>query len=351
MKMTAVRLAGKMDLRVDQVAVPEIRENEILLRVRAGFICGTDLRMYKNGHAPAETNGGLTLGHEMAGEIAAVGGGVPQYREGMRVTVDPNIGCGACDVCVSGNTQMCPHLRALGIHLDGCFAEYVRIPADAVTQGNIAVIPDNVSFGEAALAEPLSCVLNAAERCQTRPGEVVLIIGAGPIGIMHGRIQRMFGAGLVMIHDLNEERLKICREIEPGFVIVGPKELDEAALTYTSGRGVDVCITAAPSPEAQRHGLELLGLNGRLMLFGGLPKDHENVAFNSNLIHYKQLIVSGTTRQNLRQYRACIDHIAKGIVTVRDIITHRYPLDRAQDAFDDVAAGKGLKLGFADAEQ
>ena len=345
--MTAVRLVGKQSLEVQSVAVPQIEDDELLLRVRSGFICGTDLRMYKNGHAHTEVAGGLTLGHEIAGEIAAVGRSVTGYSEGMRVSIDPNMGCGVCDVCVSGNTQMCPDLRALGIHIDGGFAEYVRIPRRAVQQGNVAVIPENVSFDEAALAEPLSCVLNAAERCATRPGDIVLVIGAGPIGLMHGRIQRMFGAGMILVHDINEQRLQACREREPQFVTIGPDGLDKAVAEYSGGRGVDVCITAAPSPEAQQRGLELLALNGRLMLFGGLPKDRQNVLFNSNLIHYKQLIVSGTTRQNLRQYRACIDFIAKGIVTVSDIITHRFALEDAERAFDSAAAGSGLKLGFS----
>ncbi|TVQ39726.1 MAG: Zn-dependent alcohol dehydrogenase [Spirochaetaceae bacterium] len=344
--MTAVRLVGKQRLDVTRVAVPEISDDEILLRVRSGFICGTDLRMYKNGHAHTEASGGLTLGHEIAGEIAAVGRSVTRYREGMRVTVDPNMGCGVCNVCVSGNTQMCPDLRALGIHIDGGFADYVRVPREAVMQGNVALIPGNVSFDEAALAEPLSCVLNAAERCETRPGDAVLIIGAGPIGLMHARIQRLFGAGLILVHDLNQQRLQACREREPTFVTVGPKELDQAVAEHTGGRGVDICITAAPSAAAQKRGLELLALNGRLMLFGGLPADSQEVLFNSNLIHYRQLIVSGTTRQNLRQYRACIDFIARGIVSVSDIITHRFSLTDAQQAFDGVAAGFGLKQGF-----
>ena len=345
--MKAVRMYGRGDLRVEDAERPRIADDEILLAVHSGFICGTDVRMYKNGHATAENGRGLTLGHEMAGVIAEVGRAVAGYASGMRVTVDPNIGCGVCDVCVSGNTQHCPDLRAIGIHLDGCFAEFVRVPADAVRQGNVAVIPDGVSFDEAALVEPLSCVLNAAERCRTQPGETVLVIGAGPIGIMHGMIHRMLGAGKVLVHDLNESRLERCKEIEPSFVTIGPDALDATVRELTNGRGVDVAITAAPSGEAQTHALELLALGGRLMLFGGLPKDREVVAFNSNLIHYKELVVTGTTRQNLRQYRACLAMIEAGTISVEELITHRFELSDAQRAFSAAASGEGLKLGFS----
>lgn len=344
--MTAVQLAGKEDLRIENVAKPEVGEEEILLKVSAGFICGTDLRMYKNGNSKAPAGTIITLGHEVAGVIAAVGSRVSGYREGMRVAVDPNMGCGVCDTCVGGNTQLCAHSHALGIHVHGAFAEYMKIPREAVLQGNIAELPGHVSFEEAALAEPLSCVLNAAERCGTGPGDVVLVIGSGPIGIMHGRIQRLFGAGRVIIHDINEKRLEVCRKLEPDFVTAGPDDIDAVVAEYTDGRGVDVCITAAPSPEAQQKGLGLLGMNGTLMLFGGLPKERGVVPFDANLIHYKQLIVTGTSMQNLRQYRACIDYIAKGIITVKDIITHRYELDQAQEAFENMASGVGLKLGF-----
>ena len=345
--MTAVKLRGIQNLQVERAPVPKIGNDEILVKVHCGFICGTDLRMYKNGHSHAELDNGLVLGHEIAGIVAEVGRSVGQYREGMRVSVDPNMGCGVCNRCVSGHTQLCGELQALGINIDGGFAEYIRIPREAVLQGNVAVIPDHVSFEEAALAEPLSCVLNAAERCRTQPGDVVLVIGAGPIGMMHGRVQRMLGAGTIIVHDLNEQRLVSCHERNPDFTVVGEHELDQVILQHTDGRGADVCVVAAPSPEAQQRGLELLGINGRLMLFGGLPKDREVVPFNSNLIHYKQLIVTGTTRQNLRQYRTCIDLIARGKLGVKDIVTHVFNLADAPEAFEQAIAGIGLKLGFS----
>ncbi len=345
--MTAVRLHDKEDIRVEEVDVPDIGDEELLVRVSSGFICGTDLRMFKHGHASAGDGKSVTLGHELAGTIASVGRSVSGYREEMRVTVDPNMGCGVCDMCVGGNTQLCPELKAIGIHLDGGFAEYVRIPRAAVLQGNVAVLPDSVSFEEAALVEPLSCVLNAAERCYTQPGDVVLVIGAGPIGIMHGKIHRMLGAGRILIHDLSESRLQMCRSLEPDFETVGPDKLREAVAEATGGQGVDVCITAAPSPEAQAEALELMAVNGRLMLFGGLPKDRQIVSMNNNLIHYRQIVVTGTTRQNLRQYRACLDLIAKRTISVGDLITHRYALSEAATAFENAGSQVGLKLGFS----
>ena len=163
--MLAARLYGKEILKVEEIAQPQITSDEVLLNVRSAFLCGTDVRMYGNGHKNVNADSPLVLGHEVSGIIAQVGKDVAGYEEGMRVAVAPNMGCGICDLCVSGNTHLCPDYTALGISLDGAFAQYVRIPAAAVRQGNIVELSKTTSFREAALAEPLSCVYNNFERC------------------------------------------------------------------------------------------------------------------------------------------------------------------------------------------
>jgi L-iditol 2-dehydrogenase len=342
--MRAARLHGKNDLRIEEVGNPQIGEREILLRVKGGFVCGTDIRMYKNGRKGKQAP--ITLGHEISGVIEEVGSAVRRYRPGMRAAVAPNMGCGVCDTCVSGNTHMCPDSEALGVTLDGGFAEYVRIPETAVRQGNVTPIPEAVSFSAAALAEPLSCVYNGLEHCRTRHGDSVLIIGAGPIGLMHAKLNKMAGAGRILMNDILPERLELCAKLEPAVTPVKSDELEEKIRELTGGRGVDVCITACPSPAAQTKSLELAAVNGRVLFFGGLPSDREIVPLNTNLIHYKQLHVTGTTRQSLIQYRKTLKLIAEGLVSIENLITAEFKLDSIEKAFQTVIDGVGLKTAI-----
>lgn len=342
MNMKAIRLFGKDDLRVVSVPVPEIADDEVLLKTGGAFICGTDVRMFKNGNKVMP----LTLGHEFAGTIAAVGRLVKGYKEGMRVAVAPNYGCGICDRCVSGDTHLCDSILAIGVQMDGGFAEYVRIPAPAVTQGNISVIGDSLSFADAAMAEPLSCVYNSFERSAVKPGDTVLVIGAGPIGLLHAKVYLMAGAGMVIMNDMNGERLAVCKKDEPAIVTLGPDGFKERFLELTRGRGADVVVTAASVAAVQQMAFDLAALNGRVIFFGGLPAGKEIVPLDTNVIHYKMITVTGTSRQSLHQYRKCLELIDKGLVTVGGVVTASLSLDEAAEAFDLSVRGVGLKTGF-----
>ena len=340
--MKAVRLYGVDDLRVVEMPTPEIGSGEVLLRTRAALICGTDVRMLKNGAKSSP----LTLGHELAGVIEAVGRDVRTYRPGQRVAVAPNYGCGVCDPCVSGQGQNCATLRALGIHEDGGFAEFVRVPAMAVAQGNISPIGDHVSFAEAAIAEPLSCVYNSFERAHFKPGESVIVIGAGPIGLMHAKLYKLAGAGLVMMCDVNAERVAACVRDDASFVAVPSEGAQARVMELTHGAGADVVITAASVAAVQQMAFGLAALNGRVIFFGGLPAGKETVALDTNIIHYKMITVTGTSRQSLAQYRACLNLIGRRLIDVRSVITRTWPLDGAAEAFASSIRGEGLKSGF-----
>jgi len=339
----AARLYGKKDLRVEDVPTPSPETGEILLKVRSASICGTDVRMYQNGRSGAGAESPLILGHEISGEVAATGGGIGAYRQGMRVAVGPNIGCGACDLCVSGNTHLCPAYLALGIHIDGGFAQYVRIPAGFVQQGNIVEIAEKVSYDEASLAEPLSCVYNAFERSRLRPGDTVLIIGAGPIGIMHAKLARLGGAAKVMVNDLDAARLEQCRRIVPSVIPLGGENLQQQVMDITAGKGVDVCITACAAPAAQEASIDLAAINGRIIFFGGLPKDRSMVRIDGNKIHYRQLTVTGTTRASLAQYRRALELVANGLVSLKELISSVCTIQQCPQAVQDASKGVGLK--------
>lgn len=339
--MLAALLYGVEDIRIEEVSKPVINKNEILLRVSNSLICGTDVRMYNNGYNDVDENNPLILGHEFSGVIAEVGSNVSGYSEGMRVAVAPNMGCGICNMCVSGNTHLCADYKALGINLSGGFAEYVKIPEAAVRQGNIVELKDSVRFAEAALVEPLSCVYNAFERSSIVPGDTVLVIGAGPIGIMHAKLAKMAAASQVIMNDLNEERLEYCRQIDTDLKVIqgNPKE---RVMEMTNGKGVDVCITACPATAAQQLSLELMAVNGRVIFFGGVPAGKE-VNLNTNLIHYKQLLVTGTTRASLSQYRKSMDLVSGGLIDILNMVSANYSIDDFEKALVAAAEGKGLR--------
>ncbi len=343
MNMRAARLYAGGDLRVEHVTVAAVGDGEVLLAVKASAVCGTDIRMFRNGHRNASPDHPLILGHEIAGVVEEVGPGVTGYRVGMRVAVAPNMGCGVCDMCVSGNTQLCPDFRAFGINIDGGFAERMLVPAAAVRQGNLSEMPPGVDFSEAALVEPLSCVYNAFQRCAIGPGDVVLVVGSGPIGLMHARLAAMGGAAKVFMNDINPARLAYCASLEPALRPLESSRLREQLLDETRGRGADVVITANPAPEAQVLALELAAVNGRIMFFGGLPEGRNKVSLDTNLVHYKQLTITGTTRQNLAQYRATLSLVGDGLVSLQGIITRRWPVEDTAGAFAEVMKGSGLK--------
>lgn len=340
--MKAARLYGQGDIRVEDIPIPEIKEDEVLVKVKAAFICGTDVRYFKNGKPGINADNPRVLGHEFAGVIDKTGSRVSMYTPGMRVAVAPNYGCGICEICISGNTQMCSEAHALGVSVDGGFAEYVKIPANAVRQGNITPISDSTNFEEAALAEPLSCVYNAYERIGINPGDTVLIIGAGPIGIMHAMTAVMAGASHVFINDLSDERLELAKKLVPSLIPV-TGDLKEKLKELTDGKLADVVITAASVSSIQEMAFSLAGLNGRIMFFGGLPKGKSFVSLDTNEIHYKQLTISGTTMQNLRQYRDCLKMIEEKTLKVKGLVTSSSPMSEISNVISRVAEGKGLK--------
>ncbi len=330
--MKAALLYDKEDIRIETLPDPEIGEGEILFKTSTASICGTDLRMYKSGHAFATPDKPLVPGHEMAGTIAKLGAGVGGFKVGQRVCIAPNYNPVASYLTVAGEGHLDPSYRALGIHINGSFAEYVRIPREAVLQGNVFPIPDHVSFAAAALAEPLSCVYNAYEKARTGPGDIVLIVGAGPIGVMHAKISKLAGAGKVIVNDHNPERLALVRSIDKSFITVQGDPAEEVQ-KITQGRGADVVITACSVAQVQTQSIDLAAVNGRVILFGGLPKGNSMVPLDTNLIHYKQLMVTATTRQSLRQFQKTLDLISDGVMRVDDLVTATFKLEDITKAF------------------
>lgn len=330
-------------IEVEEVAVHTIQEDELLVRTRATSICGTDMRISKQGHFKIPAGNRRVLGHELAGEIVKVGKLISEYKEGMRVSITPNIGCGFCEFCRAGYNQMCPDYEAFGVSLDGGFQEYMKVPSAAIKGGNLFPIPDHVSFEEAALIEPLSCCYNAFNELKTNHEDVVLVIGAGPIGACHVMLSRTAGAKKIIVADIREERLQNIKDFGVDVTInSGENDLKTEIMKETNGRGVDVVITAASVPELQALAVELLATHGRVCFFGGLGKNVK-VPIDTNLVHYKGLKLLGTTGSSNSDYNKSLELVAEGRIDLKKLISETFPITDINQAFHFAFSGKGMK--------
>jgi len=330
---------------VEEVPTPIIGPGEILLRVNSASICGTDLRIFHGDHRKYPPGTVRIPGHEVVGTIAEIGEGVKGFVPGQKVFIAPNMGCGHCRQCISGNNNLCANYDAIGISMDGGFAEYLRVPAQAVMQGNVFPISDGIDSGAAALIEPFACVLRGQNAVGIQPGEVVLIMGAGPIGIMHTKLARLRGAGRVVVSELMPERLAQAARLGADRVVNPAQEdLGRVIAEETDNQGADVVIVAAPAHAAQESALQLAGISGRINFFGGLPKDRSIIQFDSNIVHYKELYVTATSACSTANCMQATEILTSGQIDLSPLISHRFPLSEAIAAFSAAQEYKSLKV-------
>jgi L-iditol 2-dehydrogenase len=284
-------------------------------------------------------------GHEVVGTVAKIGDEVTGFSIGQRVFCAPNTGCGQCKQCITGNNNLCANYDAIGVTSDGGFAEYVRIPANSVRQGNLIPISDSIDPAVAALVEPFACVLRGQKALQLAAGEVVLIMGAGPIGVMHIKLARVSGARRIIVSEpmldraIQAKRMGADRVVDPT-----SEDLKAIVMEESRGQGADVIIVAAPTHAAQESTLNLAATGGRINFFGGLPKERPNINFNSNLVHYKELVITGTTACSTADCWQAVQILKSGIIDLSDIVSQRFPLKEALNAFAAAEDCKSLKI-------
>lgn len=343
--MKAAVFHGSEDMRWEDRTEPQAGPGEAILRIGAAGICGTDLKIYRQGHPRFSPDTSRVLGHELAGVIVEIGEGVPSLTPNMRVGVAPNIGCGVCRQCVDGWPNLCPDVRAIGIQHDGAFAQYMRIPAEAIRQGNVVPIPDDVSAEAAALAEPLACCLNGQEALNLGVGDVVVVLGVGPIGVMHVALAKQSGT-YVLASGWPQERLRIADRVGADRTI-NPKDGDDlrAAVDEVSeGWGADAVVVAAPSQSAQQDALTLVGSRGRVNVFGGLPSEEQPIPIDTNVIHYQQAVVTGTTGANIRQYRTAMSLISTGMIDMAPFIGATLPLSAFHEGIQRALSREEMRI-------
>jgi len=341
--MQAAVMMGPGRLELQEVPTPRAEAESVLVRVRACAICGSDLRILRYGNprvVPPQI-----IGHEIAGDVVEVGAGVTKLQVGDRVAIGADVPCGECAACESGYSNNCRINLAMGYQFAGGFAEYVLLEPRVVRYGPVHVIPEGLSYQVATLAEPLACALNGYERVGLGPGETVVVIGAGPIGCMLVELGRFLGAGKVIVVQRSRPRLELARQFGADACICTLDEDPPARVQeVTGGRGADVVFTANASPEAQEQALGMLAFRGRLNLFGGLPPGSRPISFDSNLVHYREAVVTGSHGSVPRQHRRALELLARGSIRGERYLTHHYSLAAIGEAFATAAAKEALKV-------
>ena len=342
--MRAAVLEKIEELKFVDIARPLAGKGEILIKVEFCAICGTDIKIYHHGHRLIKFP--RVTGHEISGVIESVGDGVKGYKKGDRVAVAPAVPCGECYYCLHGLQGMCDNLTAIGYQYDGGFQEYMAVPEVAVRNGCVNIITEGVSFEEASIAEPLACCINGQELSGVKLGDVVVVIGSGPIGSFHIELARAKGASKTVMAEISEERLKIAKEVSRPDVLINPAKEDmvKQIMSLTNGRGADVVIVACSSGKAQEDALKLVAKRGNVNFFGGLPKDKPCIQFDSNLIHYREFYVVGTHGSSPRHNQMALGLIANKKVSAGRYITDRLPLNKLLDGIKMVENAQGLKI-------
>jgi len=261
------------------------------------------------------------------------------------VAVAPAVPCGSCYYCKKSIFGMCDRLTPIGYHLDGGFAEYMAVPPVAVRMNCVNPAPENVTYEEAAIAEPLACAINGQNLSGVGLGDVVLVIGAGPLGCMHVRLAKAKGAAKTILADISAQRLEMAK-IADADVYVNSVERDLKALVMeeTEGRGADVVITACSSSEAQREAMELVAKRGNINFFGGLPKGRSTITIDSNLLHYGEFSITGTHGSSPDDNRTALNLISRGIVEVKDLISETISLERVVEGIGMAESGRYMKI-------
>ena len=344
--MKAAVLTGVQNIEVKEVEEPKVPEGGLLIEVETCAICGTDVKMHRYGYAAAKLP--LIPGHELAGKIRENGGTGSGFEVGDRVTINPNIPCGVCHYCRRGLQTACDNLEIVGVHRNGGFARFVAVPALAVKQGCVLRIPDRVSFEEAALIDPASCAVNAAELSQVKPDDTVVIIGAGPAGCLNAEVCRAFGARRVIVVQRSAARLKQA-EFTGADSYVNSSQADpvKAVMEETGGRGADAVIVACASVEAQEQAIKMVAKRGNVNLFGGLPKGSSAIQFDSNAVHYKESFVTGTHGGSNRHCELALAMIASGRIKAKEYVSSRLGLSEFHKGLRYAEEKQGLKVFIA----
>jgi L-iditol 2-dehydrogenase len=344
--MKAVRFYAPGKTMLEEVDIPQIGPEEILVKVEIALTCGTDVKMYRRGHPKVKPP--ITLGHEFSGIIVQVGNMVTRdLKVGDRIAVANSAPCNSCFFCKVGKPNLCEHLleTLIGFSVDGAYAEYIRVPASIVKQ-NTYVIPENVSFEEAALLEPLACAINGSDAADIGLGDVVVILGSGPIGLIHLQLAKLKGASKVIVTDMQAERLEIANKLGADVVIDASKEDQLSHVKeLTDGLGADIVIEAVGLPQTWELALQMTRKAGTTLFFGGCPSGTK-ISLDTERIHYEDLTLKGIFHHTPSSVLKAFRLIVSGRFNGKPLITERMPLSNLENALMKMSRGECVKIAI-----
>jgi L-iditol 2-dehydrogenase len=326
--------------------IPDIGNFEALVEVKACAICGSDLRIVREGNG--RISPGRILGHEISGVVVKIGSQVKNLNVGDRITTAADIPCGECEFCKNGPSNCCRTNLAMGYQFDGGFADHVVLPEQVIKYGPLQKINQDLDFEIAALAEPAACCLNGYEQAladKLKP-KSVLIFGAGPIGALLALMAPLFGIQKVVMVDPSEDRRQSMMRLGLAPICFDSQhpDIDNLLSKESSGKGFDLIFTACPDVAAHDLAIKNVAVRGVVNLFGGVPKNSRDISLNSNFIHYREAYITGSHGSTPRQHQRALEWIEQGRLNVRPLISAKYRLEEYQSAFKAAASGENLKV-------
>ncbi len=324
--MKAAFVAGKNRVQLREVNTPEVKDGEILVKMRASGICGTDIEKMKG-----ESVTGVVLGHEVAGDIAKLGKGVKDFDIGQRVAVHHHVPCHRCHYCRHGDFTMCNDFSK--VNIDPCgFAEYFRVPEAIVSGGGVILIPRNLSYEEGALLEPTGCCLKAITKSELVPGDTAMVIGCGPTGVTQIQLLKEMGCGRILAADIIPERLDWARRFGADQILnASGSDFVERVQEETEGRGTDVTIVSTSSVTALRQALYTVRKGGRVVIFGAPPKG-SSLTLDASIVFIREIKVIPSYSTSELEMNAAVELVSGRRIDLASLVTHRFELGRFAEA-------------------
>jgi L-iditol 2-dehydrogenase len=341
-EMTAAILYGKEDLRMERVAVPQAGPGELVVQVGAALTCGTDLKVYRRGYHAMMLKPPMPFGHEVAGTVAQVGAGVTGFREGDRVVALNSAPCDACFFCRHGQQNLCEHL----LFNNGAYAEFLRVPA-RIVEKNTLLVPDGVPLEHAALTEPLACVVRGLEESGAQAGDTMVVIGAGPIGLMFMHVAELAGVKVIAVVK-REDQIAMAKVFGARRVIqVGAVDDMVSAIRAMTpeGLGADVVIEAVASPATWEWAVDMVRKGGVVNFFGGPPRGTK-VQLDTNRLHYGDITLKASFHHTPATCRTAFGLVTSGRFKCSEYITGRAGLDEVPEIFAQMMGRNGGSRGI-----
>jgi len=330
--MTAAILHGREDVRIEQIPIPSPGPGEVLVKIKTALTCGTDLKVYRRGYHARMLKPPTVFGHEFSGVVDKVGDGVTQFSPGMRVVAANSAPCGKCFFCKKDKPNLCTDL----LFVNGAYAEYICLPS-RIVEKNLIEIPENVTFMQAALVEPLACVVKGVEDSDIHPGDLVGVLGTGPIAYMFVALAKLKGAKVISV-GRRDERLSISQKLGADYLVNSTRlDVVEAIKTISEGNyGADVMIECIGQPVWWEKAIACLRKGGVVNLFGGCPSNTA-IEVNTERLHYSELTLKASFHHTPKHIRESLELIATGRINTDLFISGEKPLNELPFLFDEMA--------------